>query len=303
MPALGWKRPPNFSWASLMNDKRTSSPSPPARLECQDLWFSYEESTPALRGISLSIHPGELTAIIGQNGSGKTTLAKHFNGLLRPARGRVLLQGDDISGTSIGALARAVGYVFQNPDHQIFSATTWEEIAFGPRNLGFSESDVVWRVDDVMTRFRLADYANVPPAVLSHGLRRKVTIAAVVAMDTQVLILDEPTGGLDWRGRQELMQLVVDLQRSGRTILLISHDMPLVAEYAQRCLLLDAGELVADLSPRELFARRELLRHLHLDRPQVTELGEALASAGLVDTPLTVREFCSAYAELLQGSR
>ncbi len=285
-----------------MHDSRPTSAASPV-LECQDLWYSYEEAAPALRGISLRIRPGEFIAVIGQNGSGKTTLAKHLNGLLRPVRGRVLLHGEDIRGTSVGALARVVGYAFQNPDHQIFSATTWEEIAFGPRNLGLPDSEVIWRVDDVMHRFRLVEYAEMPPAMLSYGLRRKVTIAAIVAMGPRVLILDEPTSGLDWRARVELMELVTDLQRSGDTVLLISHDMALVAEHAQRCVLLDNGELVADLSPRELFAQRELLRALHLERPQVTELGAALASLGLDSPLLTVPEFCSAYAGLLNGVR
>jgi len=276
-------------------------PVNPPLLETRNLEFEYPDGQAALGGISLRIERGEFIALIGQNGSGKTTLAKHFNGLLRPTRGQVLLNGEEVGERSVGDLARTIGYVFQNPDHQIFSATTREEIAFGPANLGLKESEVAQRTQQAMDDFDLTPYANLQPALLSFGLRRKVSVAAVYAMRTQVLILDEPSAGLDWRGAEELMRRVADLNRQGHTILLITHDMRLVAAHAARCLLLRAGSLLADGPTRQILGKAELLRQTDMQAPQITELGHRLASRGMSGTMLSVAEFCTAYGELKTG--
>jgi energy-coupling factor transporter ATP-binding protein EcfA2 len=275
----------------------------PACLETREVWFAYEGGPPALRGISLAFEAGEMAALAGQNGSGKTTLAKHFNGLLRPDRGEVRLHGEATRDRPVGALARSVGYVFQNPDHQIFSPTTREEIAFGPRHLGLGEPEVRQRVEQALTDFGLGAYAERQPAMLGFGLRRKISVAAVYAMRTPILVLDEPTTGLDRRSTDELMQRLHDLQRRGHTIILITHDMRLIAEHLPRCVVLDEGQVLADGPTRVVFQQVELLRQAHLEPPQVTRLGQRLRPAGLRDDALTVPEFCAAYGAAVARRR
>lgn len=278
-----------------------SAPRSHTCIEARDLCFAYEEDRLALREISFTIETGDLVAIIGQNGSGKTTLVKHFNGLLRPTRGRVFLFGGDIRQRAIGDLARTVGYAFQNPDHQIFSATTREEIAFGPRNLGLSESEVIQRTEEALARFDLTEFAERQPATLGFGLRRKVSVAAVFAMGTPILILDEPTSGLDWKSTQELMSHVLERHRQGTTALLITHDMRLVAEFAPRCMVLDQGRIAAYGETSAIFRQERLLKTTHLQRPQIAELGRRMARHGVHDDVLTVTAFCQRYGALVRG--
>lgn len=271
-------------------------------LETRDLWFSYEDGPSALNGISIKIKDNEFVAIIGQNGSGKTTMVKHFNGLLRPTKGQVLLYGEDISDKRMGALARTVGYVFQNPDHQIFNPTTRGEIAFGPTNIGLGEDEIAERTDDALERFGLMPHADRQPAMLGFGMRRKVSIAAVYAMQTPVLILDEPTTGLDYKSTIELMDLITDLHRQGRTIIVITHDMRIVAEYAPRCLLIRDGQVLAHDDTRSVFKQAELLQSTHIEVPQISELGRRMVPHGIQNGILTVPEFCDAYSDL-EGAR
>jgi energy-coupling factor transport system ATP-binding protein len=269
-------------------------------IETRDLWYGYEGGPSILREVSIRIEPGEFVAIIGQNGSGKTTLVKHFNGLLRPHRGEVLLDGKNIARQSVGALARQVGYVFQNPDHQIFSPTVREEVAFGPANLGLDEAEVEARTADALDRFGLAPYAESQPAALGFGLRRKVTIAAVYAMQTPVLILDEPTTGLDWKHITSLMALVGELNAKGHTIILITHDMRIVAEYAPRCMVIRSGRILIHGDTRDVFRQAALLESTHLQPPQIAELGRRMVLHGLREDTLTVPEFCDAYDNLIR---
>lgn len=270
-----------------------------AILETNELWFSYDGGEPVLKGISLRIQHGALVALIGQNGSGKTSLAKQFNGLLRPTRGQVLLDGEVITSKSVSELARRVGYVFQNPDHQIFSATVFDEIAFGPRNLGLTEVEVKTRVEETLHRFHLTPYAARPPAVLGFGLRRKVSLATVYAMQTQVLILDEPTAGLDSKSIDELMAQLDELHRTAHTILLITHDMRLVAEYIPQCIVLHQGQVLAYDTTRVIFEQVERLRQTHLAPPQITRLAQQLYPYGLRNDILTVPEFCQEYTHII----
>jgi len=270
---------------------------PPA-VNVDDLWHRYDDGPLALAGVNLSVEAGDFLAIVGQNGSGKTTLVKHFNGLLRPTRGRVLVLGRDAAGQSVGQLARKVGYLFQNPDHQIFAPTVWEEVAFGPRNLGFSEREVAACTAEALALFGLKDQADTPPAVLGYGLRRQVTLAAVWAMRPQILVLDEPTVGLDWRSTRTLMQAVTDLNRRGHTIILITHDMKLVAEFARRVLILDGGRILAYGPTRQVFQQEAILRQAFLAPPPITALARRMRPHGLRGDSLTVQEFYQEYTAL-----
>jgi cobalt transport protein ATP-binding subunit len=272
-------------------------------IQVRDLWYRYDGESDALRGTSLDVEEGDFVAIIGQNGSGKTTLVKHFNGLLKPTRGTVQVYGRDTTDLSVGQLARQVGYVFQNPDHQIFSPTVRQEIAFGPQNLGLTGDEVDRRVAEALARFHLAAHADAPPALLGYGLRRKVGVAAVYAMRPRVFILDEPTAGLDWRGVQELMSLLSDMNAEGHTILLVTHDMRIVAEHARRTMVLHEGKVLADGNTRVVFKRTDWLIRAHIEPPQIVQLARQLALSG-VGTPtgvLTVEAFCHAYEAHLAG--
>ena len=271
-------------------------------LQTKDLWFTYHNGDAALRGVSISIQPGEFVAVIGQNGSGKTTLVKHFNGLLRPSSGQVLLDGEDIGDKSVGTLARSVGYVFQNPDHQIFSPSTREEIAFGPTNLRLSAEEIEHNTLDALRCFDLVPYADQQPALLGYGLRRKVSIAAVYAMHTPYLVLDEPTTGLDRKSTTELMQLLSRLNQQGRTVILITHDMRVVTEYVPRCIVVREGQVLVHDDTSSVFGQYDLLKTTSLEIPQVCELARRMVVHGMRDGVLTVPEFCDAYSQLRQWS-
>jgi energy-coupling factor transport system ATP-binding protein len=265
-------------------------------LETNGLWFWYEdEGIPALRGVDLKVPRGEFVALVGANGSGKTTLAKHFNGLLRPRRGNVLVAGDATDHRSIGELARTVGFLFQHPEQQIFSATVRQEIAFGPRNLGLAKARADAGTEAALARFGLSDVADKPPAILGYGLRRRVTCASLAALDPPVLVLDEPTVGLDALAEREVLQWLVELHRQGRTIVLITHDMALTAEYAERVVVLHNGQIIADSPPESLFGQDDLLNQASLAPPPVVALGKALQDQGLQGKGLTVEAFCEEY--------
>jgi energy-coupling factor transport system ATP-binding protein len=292
-------------WKSGYNAKNSELGFRNPAIVVQDLWYSYGDEVTALRGIDLEIEDGDYVAVIGQNGSGKTTLVKHFNGLLKPTRGRVLVRGlgdregspllRDTANLPVGQLAQTVGYVFQNPDYQIFCATTREELAFGPRNLGLPEAEVRSRVEEALARFDLETYADSPPAVLGYGLRRKIGVAAVYSMRPRIFILDEPTTGLDWRTTMELMDLIGEMHRHGHTIILVTHDMKLVTEFSQKSLVLRDGQVLAYDDTRTVFKHSEALRDTKIEPPQITKLAKRMAPYGMPDDVLSVDEFYALY--------
>ena len=265
----------------------------------EGVWFAYPEADWALIDVSLSIYPGEYVALVGPNGAGKTTLAKQLSGLALPKRGGVWIQGRDTATLKPRDLAGAVGYVFQNPDHQIFAAATREEIGFGPRNLGLGEAEVLSRVEGALARFRLNSVAGEPPATLSFPVRRQVALASVYAMRPQVLILDEPTGGLGWDSIGEVVEAVADLRAEGHTILLITHDMGLVAGLADRVVVMESGSICFDGTPLEAFAAAERLQVSGLVPPRIHRLARGLAAHGFTSLPLTVERFVEAFCRVL----
>jgi energy-coupling factor transporter ATP-binding protein EcfA2 len=275
----------------------SSSGQTPA-LAVSDLWFWYEDGTPVLRGLSLSVPAGQFLALVGANGSGKTTLVKHFNGLLRPSRGQVRVAGGDTVQRSVGELARQVGFLFQHPEQQIFGRTVREELAFGPRNLGFAPDEVEAHVEAALTRFELAALADCPPAILSYGLRRRITLASLAAVDSPILVLDEPTVGLDAPGRRETFDWLAERHAQGHTIVLVSHDMAVVAAYAQRVVVLHDGEILADGDVVDVFHKTEVLARTALALPPVMALAEALRPHGFHGTGRTVDTFCDEYVAL-----
>ncbi len=192
-----------------------------------------------------------MVALIGPNGAGKSTLLRHLNGLLRPAAGSVRLFGQETAGRSVGELAREVGFLFQRPERQLFAATVREEVAYGPRQLGLAEVDR--RVETALVRFGLEGLADAPPAILGYGRRRAITLAALAALETPILVLDEPTVGLDGRGWQQLLAWLTERRAAGTTILLATHEMALAAT-ADRVVRLEAGRIAAQGEPAAMLA-------------------------------------------------
>jgi energy-coupling factor transport system ATP-binding protein len=256
-------------------------------VEVRGLGYRYPDGREALAGVSLAIHQGEFVALIGRNGSGKTTLAKHLNGLLTPTAGEVVLGGRPVGELPLERLAQTVGYVFQDPDHQLFAASVVEEIAFGPRNVGLSEAEVDVRVEEALAAVELEE-RDADPFVLDKGARQRLAVAAVLALRPDVLVLDEPTTGLDFPEQQQMMELLRRLHRGGRTIVIITHTPWVIAEYAERVLLLAEGRLRYDGPLRPFFADDALVAAAAFRSPDVTRLGRLLGC-----TPLSVEELAS----------
>jgi len=251
-------------------------------LSIEGLKYVYpQQSAEALRGVDLSIHEGELIALLGQNGSGKTTLAKHFNGLLKPSSGRIFIQGKSITGYRRQELARRVGYVFQNPDHQIFSRTVREEVGFGLKALGDPPWTIEKRVANALKTVELQGYEEKNPFALSRGERQRIAVASVLAAQPQVMILDEPTTGLDYRQQKKMMEMLKQLNQKGHTILIITHSMWVAAEYADRTIVMKDGLILADGPTRAIFGNESLLEQASLRPPPVVQLSNWLGTNGL----------------------
>ncbi|MGN0775610.1 MAG: energy-coupling factor transporter ATPase [Candidatus Ventricola sp.] len=241
--------------------------------------------TKALSDVNLTIHDGEFIGLIGHTGSGKSTLVQHLNGLIMPTSGRVLVDGMDLAdkATDRRAVRQRVGLVFQYPENQLFEETVEKDIAFGPRNLGLDEAEIDRRVRDAMRRVAL-NYDRLHERSvfeLSGGQMRRVAIAGVLAMEPQVLVLDEPCAGLDPRGREEILGLIKKLhEEAGTTIVMVSHSMDDVASLAERVIVMNHGEVVMDGVPRDVFSCGEELRGMGLDVPQAVQLAGKLRERG-----------------------
>lgn len=245
----------------------------------------------ALRDVNLRIEPGEFVAVIGQNGAGKTTLLKNILGLLTPTRGRVLVQGLDTRLATVADLATRAGLVLQNPDQQLFAETVEKEVAFGPTNLRLSAEEVKARTDEAIAWVGLEQQRWEFPPALCRGDRAKVVIAAVLAMRPQIILFDEPTTGQDDRGCRQIMEIARNLNRAGHTIVMVTHYMALVAEYAARTIVMCQGEIIIDDSTRHVFAQPNLLQRSHLMPPQITQLAQAMPQEwGFPRDVLTVTE-------------
>ncbi len=238
-----------------------------------NLVFRYGDSPPAVDGVSLDIMAGEFVALVGQNGCGKTTLAKHLNGLHAPTEGSVEVLGTSTSEWTLPELGRRVGYVFQNPDHQIFANTILEEIAFGPRNYGLAEEVISEKVDAALELTGLAGREDADPFNLTRGERQQLAVASVLATDPDILVLDEPTTGLDYHGQVAILGLIRRLNDSGKTVIIITHSMWVVAEYADRCIIMSGGRVVRDGDVRSCFQDPELLESLYLEAPEAVRIG------------------------------
>lgn len=269
-------------------------------IQVNNLDFTYPDGTKALEHINVSIKIGEFIALIGQNGSGKTTLSKLLNGLYKPTSGDVIVDGLNSKTTPIVQRVRRVGYVFQNPDHQLFNNNCWDEIAYGPRNIELPEDEVKIRVEEATQVVGLPKiYFEEHPFFLSKGLRQRVAIASILALRPQVIIVDEPTTGQDARQSFEIMDFLKDLNENhGHTIIIITHDMPIVAQYARRVILMSEGKILADDETARVFSQPETLAKAFLEPPEITQLAQSVQELGFTPGILTVDEMMKEFEKL-----
>ncbi|MBE6883786.1 MAG: energy-coupling factor transporter ATPase [Ruminococcaceae bacterium] len=281
-------------------------------ISVQNVKFSYESTDPdnqslipVLHGVSLDIHRGEFVAVLGHNGSGKSTLAKHFNCILLPTEGTVLVDGINTKdGEFIYDIRQTVGMVFQNPDNQIVATIVEEDVAFAPENLGIEPDEIRRRVDDALTSVGMYEHRESAPHQLSGGQKQRVAIAGIIAMRPECIVLDEPTAMLDPRGRAEVLSTIRRLNReNGITVILITHYMDEAAQ-CDRVVVTDSGKIILDGTPKEVFSHVELLKEVGLDVPQVTELTYELKKAGidLPDGIISVEECADKLEELLKNA-
>jgi energy-coupling factor transport system ATP-binding protein len=240
-------------------------------IEADRLSHTYPGGVAALKDANLQVQTGEVLGVVGQNGSGKTTLVKHFNGLLRPTSGRLLIAGADTAGRPVFELAKHVGYVFQNPNHQLFSTTVRAELQFGPNNMRLSPEDIQARVEEAVAFFDLGALLENHPYRLAFPLRKLVAMASIYAMGPDVFVLDEPTTGQDHEGSKLVRRLVQRLREQKKTVVIVSHDMALLAETADRLVAMWAAEIIAVGTPREIFANDDVMQRTKLHPPQITQ--------------------------------
>ena len=259
-------------------------------IEIKDVYFTYPNGVEAVKGVSLTIENGDFVAVMGENGAGKTTLVKHFNGLLKPATGSVLIDGVDTKKASVATLAKEVGFVFQNPDNQLFSETVEEEIAFALKNFGFKEEVTKRRVTWALNLLGLAQYRKTSPFMLSGGERKRVALASVLAWDPKILILDEPTIGQDYHQKEKLRQFILQMKTQRKTTIIVTHDVEFVAECNPRVLLMREGRIVADGEAQNVLTNPEILIKASIVPPQIAQIFIQLSDLGLPKDVIDVYE-------------
>ena len=248
-------------------------------IRVEDIYFTYSSGVEALTGITVEIQDEEFVAIMGENGAGKSTLVKHFNGLFKPLRGEVYVDEINTRTASVAELSRNVGLVFQNPDHQLFSETVEEEIAFGMRNFGFDEDVIAERTEQMLNFLDLTRYRKSSPFMLSGGERKRVALATVLAWNPKIIVVDEPTIGQDYAQKEKLRKFIRQLIEQGRTIVIVTHDVEFVADCAPRVILMSKGKVLADGQAKEILTSEVLIK-ASIVPPQITQIAGELADLG-----------------------
>jgi energy-coupling factor transport system ATP-binding protein len=272
----GWRVNPDRHGRLVEADAKREEGYGGPIIQVEGLTHRYPNGVVALEGVDLTVQKGEFLAVLGQNGSGKTTLVKHFNGLLKPTEGTVKVGEDETSEQGLRQLGQSVGYVFQNPDHQIFSDTIADEVAFGPKIRGMEEGEIRERVEEALAAVGLEGRGGEDPFGLTKGERQRVAVASVLSVRPEVLILDEPTTGLDYAEQRSMMDLVKSLNESGSTIIVVTHTMWVVAEYAHRAAVVRDGRISLQGTVRDVFAEEDELHDAALRPPHIVALGNAL---------------------------
>jgi len=271
-------------------------------IQTENMNFTYPDGTAALHDINMEILEGEKAAIIGSNGAGKSTLFSHFNGILRPTSGLIKINGKPASykKDDLLKIRQTVGMVFQNPDDQLFSPTVEEDVAFGPMNLGLPDEEVEKRVEESLAAVGMIGSRRKAPHHLSGGQKKKVAIAGILAMDPDIMVLDEPTTGLDPQGVEQVMNILYDLNQKNMSIIISSHDVEMVTEFASKIFVLHQGEMINQGTPEDIFNNPETLKKAHLKQPAAAALLHRLKNNGIpsIGVKLTVEE---AYHEILHS--
>lgn len=274
-------------------------------IEFKDVHASYDDELPVLKGVSFTIEDGDMVAFVGTNGAGKSTTMRLINGLLKPTSGVVIVDGVPTTELKTSELARKVGFLFQNPDRQICCNTVREELMFGFTAQGRADEDAQAKVDAIIERFGFD--ADAEPFLLNRGTRQLLALASIIVMEPSVVVLDEPTTGLDFRECAKVMDIIAELHASGTTVVMVCHDMEVVGDYAKRVIAMTAGQVVADGPTFEVLRDAGTLERAHLLPPQVTAVSMQLAqqNPALADTPVacanTVLEMVDAIGSLAQG--
>jgi len=274
----------------------------------ENLTHCYSDGTIALDNVSLDFERGGRIALLGTNGSGKTTLLNHLNGILKPTSGQILFEGKPLSydAKSLLELRRKVGFVFQDPNDQLFAPTVKQDVAFGPLNLGYPPEQVRKLVDDALKTVGMSEFVEKPPHFLSLGQKKRVALAGVLAMQPEVIIMDEPTANLDPRAISEILHLLLRLNKEQNiTLLLATHDVDMVPLFANKLCILSKGKLVAEGEPKKIFSNAELIREVNLRSPRITHLFEVLKKENNIPIgdllPLTISEARKEILELLKA--
>lgn len=274
------------------------------QLSTENLSFTYPDGTRALKNINIEIEKGEKVAIIGPNGAGKSTLFSHFNGLTEPTSGCVKIEGKPISfeKDELLKVRQKVGIVFQDPNDQLFAPTVKEDIAFGPMNLGLSYDEVEKRVEDALKMVGMENYEDKTPHHLSGGQQKRIAIAGIIAMKPELMILDEPTAGLDPDGVEKVLNIMNQLNEEGMTLIISSHDIDIISKYADKIFVLYNGEIIESGNKNKIFSDMELLKKAHLRTPITTEILYNLKESGLnVNTEkISVKDTC---AEIIKAKQ
>jgi energy-coupling factor transport system ATP-binding protein len=263
-------------------------------IDLQDVRFTYPDGVQALQGINLQVPDGDRIALVGENGAGKTTLAKHLNGLLKPTRGRVVVEGHDTRSQSTASLARVVSFVFQNPDEQLFLGSVYDEIAFGAKNLGYSGKALEKLIQSALVATGLQSKAGWHPYDLIPSDRKLLGLASIHSMNTPIIVLDEPTIGLDHNDISRVASILHTWFRQGRTVIIISHNLDFCAEHLTRFVVMGQGQIHADGPVEEVFWDDDLLARCGLEPPQLVRLAKAL---GFRRRPSNIEGFLAAFRE------
>ncbi|CEL24414.1 ATP-binding cassette domain-containing protein [Methanobacterium formicicum] len=247
-------------------------------LETKNVNYRYPDGTPALEDVNFSAAQGKMVALLGPNGAGKSTLFLHFNGILRPSAGTVMVENVPLTydKKSIMKVRQKVGIVFQNPDDQLFAPTVEEDVAFGPLNVGLDQDEVERRVAESLERVGMAGFEKKPPHHLSGGQKKRVAIAGILAMSPEIMVLDEPTSGLDPKGASRILHLLHKLNQEGMTIVISTHDVDLVPLYASQVYIISEGHIIKEGTPQDVFSDEETIRNANLRLPRIAHLMEIL---------------------------
>lgn len=252
-------------------------------LKVEDLYYTYGNGKSALDGVSVDIYEGEKIAVLGSNGSGKSTFFLNVDGVLTPQQGRIIYRGTVINKKNLNELRKNIGIVFQDADNQIIASTVRAEVAFGPMNLKLPKDEVEKRVDEALACMNISEFKDRPPHYLSGGEKKRVSIADIIAMKSEIIIFDEPTAALDPLNAMMLEEILVKLGSEGKTMLISTHDVDFAYRWAERVLVFCQGKIIADGTPLEIFQNTEILKHANLKQPTLLEVYESLVEKHLVE--------------------